>query len=298
MSDQRAVLRDTLAQAADTLQEAGVPSPQVDAAALAAHALGLPQLVVATAPPLPPDFGPTYRRLVARRAAREPLQHIIGSVGFRYLTLRIAHGVFCPRPETEVVAQAAVDEARAVAETGRAPLIVDLGCGSGAIALSVANEVPSAWVAAVDLAPVAVELTRVNRELLDLPAVRVEHGDAQDPDVLADLDGDVDVVVTNPPYIPLDAVIRDPEVAEHDPALALWSGADGLELMRGIERRAGHLLRPGALLVAEHGDAQGASAPDVFTGTGRWREVTDHEDLATRPRFVTARRAGGERVTM
>src|SRR5690625_7846621 len=109
MSDQRAVLRATIAQAADTLQQAGVPSPQVDAVALAAHALGLSQLVVATAPPLPPDFDATYRRLVARRAAREPLQPIVGSVGFRYLTLRSVHGVFCPRPETELVAQAAID---------------------------------------------------------------------------------------------------------------------------------------------------------------------------------------------
>jgi len=297
MSDQRAVLRATIAQAADTLQQAGVPSPQVDAVALAAHALGLSQLVVATAPPLPPDFDATYRRLVARRAAREPLQHIVGSVGFRYLTLRSVHGVFCPRPETELVAQAAIDEAWGVAEAGRTPVVVDLGCGSGAIALSVANEVPTARVAAVDLATAAVELTRVNRELLGLGRVRVEHGDAGDPQVLADLDGEVDVVVTNPPYIPVDAVIGDAEVAEHDPALALWSGVDGLELMREIERRARDLLRPGGLLVAEHGDAQGASAPDVFAGTGAWREVADHEDLATRPRFVTARHAGGEIVT-
>jgi release factor glutamine methyltransferase len=164
--------------------------------------------------------------------------------------------------------------------------VVDLCTGSGAIALSVADEVPDAQVHAVELSPDAHRWAARN---LAGSGVELRLGDMGE--AFGDLDGTVDVVVSNPPYIPLGADIRDPEVAEHDPALALWSGDDGLDAMRVLERAAARLLVPGGLLVAEHADLQGETAPAVFTATGRWHDVADHPDLAGRPRYVTARRA-------
>jgi release factor glutamine methyltransferase len=113
-------------------------------------------------------------------------------------------------------------------------------------------------------------------------------------DAFHDLDGAVDVVVSNPPYIPLEAYESVAvEAREHDPATALWSGEDGLDAIRVVEAVAARLLRAGGVAGVEHADAQGATAPAVFTATGRWRDVRDHRDLAERPRFVTARLAGG-----
>lgn len=283
-------LRSAIRDATAVLRAAGVPSPQADAHRLAAFTLGRDQLVLAMAPPVPATFEADYGEVVQRRARRTPLQHILGSTGFRHLEVRVEPGVFTPRPETEVVAQAAIDEARAVLTDGREPVVVDLCCGSGVIALSVATEVVAAHVTAVDLSTHAVELTRRNAEQAGVTGMRLEQGDVGDPAVLADLDETVDVVVTNPPYIPVGAVVRDPEVVEHDPPLALWSGADGLDLMRALEVRASALLRPGGLLVAEHADQQGEAAPAVFAASGRWDDVRDHLDLAGRARYVTARR--------
>jgi release factor glutamine methyltransferase len=120
-------------------------------------------------------------------------------------------------------------------------------------------------------------------------AVDLRLGDMVD--AFHDLDGAVDVVVANPPYIPVGAVVRDPEVAAHDPSLALWSGADGLDAMRVVEAVAARLLRPGGTVVAEHADLQGRSAPEVFRHTACWVDVRDHADLAGRDRYLTASRA-------
>jgi len=180
------------------------------------------------------------------------------------------------------VAGAAIEEARRL---GGSPVVVDLGTGSGAIALSVADEVPGARVHAVEADPGAVAWAGRN---LAGSGVELRTGDLAD--AFGDLDGTVDVVVSNPPYIPLDAVIRDPEVAAHDPAAALWSGPDGLDAMRAVERVAWRLLRSGGLVVAEHADLQGESAPRVFSTAGRWVDVRDPRDLAGRDRYLTARR--------
>ena len=272
-------LRTALAAAADRLEAAGVPSSRFDAEELAALSLGIDRRDLWRHDDVGADFG-TY---VGRRAAREPLQHITGQAHFRHLTLAVGPGVFVPRPETEVVAGAAVAAARRLAD----PVVVDLGTGSGAIALAVAGEVSAARVHAVEADPAAHGWAARN-----CAGTRVQLRLGDMAEAFPDLDGEVDVVVSNPPYIPVDAHIRDPEVAAHEPAAALWSGADGLDAVRVVERVAARLLRPGGVVVVEHADLQGESAPAVFVRSSstprRWTDVVDHQDLAGRDRYVTA----------
>lgn len=291
-------LRQVVTGAGRLLAEAGVPSPAHDAEALAAYALGLDRLEWALAPEAADEgFTARYAALVERRRRREPLQRIVGSAGFRYLTVVVADDVFVPRPETEVVAQVAVDEAARLSGGGSAPLVVDLCCGSGVIGVSVAAEVPTARVVAVDSSMAAVAATRVNAAGAGARvALRVEvrAGDACDPATLGDLDGTVDVLVANPPYIPPDAVPQDPEVRDHDPDLALYGGgADGLQVPRGVVRAAARLLRPGGLFVMEHAEVQAAAVREVV-GAGGFTAVRTERDLTGRERMVVARRAGAD----
>ena len=287
-------MRTLVEAAARVLADAGVGSPRHDATALAAYALGLPRLDLVLAPPVPDGFTEEFAGLVDRRRRREPLQHIVGSTVFRYLTLRVEPGVFVPRPETETVAQVAVDEAARLATEGREPLVVDLCCGAGGIALSVDTEVPGSRVVAVDASPEAVALTRHNCAVAGPPApitMRIEQGDVRDPALLADLDGTVDVVVSNPPYIPPDAVPVDPEVRDHDPDLALYGGGlDGLEVPRAVLTAAARLLVPGGLLVMEHAEVQAAAARAAAEATGAFEAVESRADLTGRPRMLVARR--------
>lgn len=203
------------------------------------------------------------------------------TVRFRSIDLLIGPGVFTPQPETEVVVEAVVDELRTLDR----PVVVDLCTGSGTIAFSVAAEVAGAVVHAVEADPVAARWARANAERLGLP-VKVVNGDAGD--ALRELDGTVDVVVSNPPYVAeheLDDV--DPEVRDKDPHFALLAGPDGLDVVRLVEQTAWRLLRPGGLVVVEHSDRQGVTAPRVF---GRWADVRDFPDQEGRDRFLTARR--------
>lgn len=280
---------ESIAEAERVLAAAGVPSPRYDAEELAAHALGIERRDLVRLDALEPAAQRVFAELVRRRAVREPLQHITGRAYFRRLVLAVGPGVFVPRPETEVVAGAAIDATRRVVTDGRAPVVVDLGTGSGAIALSVADEAPQARVYAVEADNAAILWAQRN---LVGSAVRLVQADlAAVADCLPELAGQVDVVVSNPPYIPDGAQIRDPEVATHDPALALWSGPDGLTAIRAVAETAARLLRPGGAAVVEHADLQGESAPAVFRATGEWAAVTDHEDLTGRPRFLIAERA-------
>ncbi len=282
-------LREALREATLRLAAAGVPSPRHDAEALAAHALGVERGELWRHDTAPEEL----EALVVRRESREPLQHITGTAYFRHLELRVGAGVFIPRPETEVLAGWAVERASQRPD----PLVVDLCTGSGAIALSVAQEVRDAVVHGVELSGEALAWARRNVEESGLAGrVTLHEGDATCADVLlAPLLGQVDVVVSNPPYIPGGAVIRDPEVSAHDPALALWSGQDGLDAMRGIVRAASRLLRPGGWLGVEHADAQGEAVPALVRAAGGWGDVIDHPDLAGRPRFITARLGVHER---
>ena len=278
-------LRETVDEAARRLATAGVPSARHDAEALAAHVLGVDRRDLWRHDEIAPRAQHSYDALVVRRERREPLQHLTGVAYFRHLTLAVGPGVFVPRPETELVAGAAIDESRRIANTGGTPVVVDLGTGSGAIARSVADEVPAAVVHAVELAEDALIWARRN---LEGSRVQLHTGDLAAG--VPELDGTVDVVVSNPPYIPLDGVPRDPEVRDHDPVTSLYAGVDGLDVIRIVARVAARLLRPDGFVVVEHADEQGTSVRAVFDAA-RWTDVADHDDLAGRPRFVTARRA-------
>jgi release factor glutamine methyltransferase len=282
-------LRAALASAVARLAEAGVASPRFDADELAAHVLKVPRSGLITADDFTPDQRKRFDELIDERASRVPLQHLTGLAGFRYLELAVGPGVFVPRPETELLAGWGLDT---VAEL-TAPTVVDLCSGSGAIALSVANERPDAVVHAVEREAYAVAWARRNAEARvaagDTP-IALLHADATDPTVLADLDGTVDLVLTNPPYVPDGSVVAR-EAAEHDPGAALWGGPDGLVVVRKLVARAAVLLRPGGWIGIEHADVQGAAVPALLAATGDWTDIVDHRDLAERPRFTTARRA-------
>ena len=274
--------REVLAAAAGRLADGGVASPDHDAAELLAHVLGTTRSRLVLVDEVPEDRLGEYDALVARRAAREPLQHLLGVAYFRHVELRVGPGVFVPRPETELLAGWAVEQASALER----PVVVDLCTGSGAIARAIVDEVPAATVHAVELDEPAHGWATRN---LAGTGVDLRQGDMAC--AFDDLAGTVDVITCNPPYIPLEAWESvAPEARDHDPHLALFSGADGLDAMRVLERRAALLLRPGGVVGAEHADVQGESAPAVFTAAGRWFDVRDHRDLAGRPRFVTARR--------
>lgn len=278
-------LAAALREAAAILARAGVPSPAVDAELLAAHLLresrGRIKALAFTDAPVPPG----YAELVAERAARIPLQHLTGTASFRYLELMVGPGVFVPRPETETVAQLAVDAARRAAAGGKVPVkAVDLGTGSGAIAASLATEVPEAEVHAVELSPLALAWARLNLEPL---GVHLVHGDLRT--ALAEHDGTFDVVVSNPPYVPPDAVPNEPEAAEHDPAMALYGGGrDGLDLPLAAARSAARLLNPSGYFVMEHAEVQAERIAALLAAQPCWQDVATHSDLNGRPRATSA----------
>ena len=284
--------RELLTDAVEVLQEADVASPGVDAELLLAFVLGIERSGLLLVSDVPSAEAARFRGLIARRAAREPLQHLTGAAYFRYVELLVGPGVFVPRPETELLAGWAIDELTRLVRSDRTPVVVDLCTGSGAIAKAIKDEVPEADVHAVELSPDAHAWAERN---LEGTGVDLRLGDAFD--AFDDLIGTIDVVVCNPPYIPLEAWESvAPEARDHDPHLALFSGDDGLDAMRRLAERAALLLTPGGVVGAEHADEQGpdgigGGAPAVFSATGDWAEVRDHSDLAGRARFVTARLA-------
>jgi release factor glutamine methyltransferase len=281
------LLMNEIAAAVTRLADAGVESPRTDAELIAAHRHGVRRSELHLVRDA--DFDSRFWDDIARRAAREPLQHITGIAYFRYLDLEVGPGVFVPRPETEVMTGWAIDRLTEmdVAE----PVAVDLGSGSGAIALALAQEVPRARVHAVEGDPLAREWTTRNIERSERAAphlagrVTLHAGDFES--ALAELDGTVDLVISNPPYIPVGAWVP-PEVGEYEPAAALFSGTDGLDAIRVVERVAKRLLRPGGLVAVEHGAPQGAAVYWVFAEECGWRQTRNHRDLTGLDRFVTA----------
>jgi release factor glutamine methyltransferase len=275
--------RPVLAEAATRLRAAGVASPEHDAAELLAHVLGTERPRLSLVDEVGAAELAAYDALVARRAAREPLQHLTGTAWFRHVSVQVGPGVFTPRPETELLAGWAIEAATSL----EAPVVVDLCTGSGAIAKSLADEVPTATIHAVEADPPAYAWAVRNLAGTDVDLRQGDFGTAFD-----DLLGGVDVVVCNPPYVPLEAWESvAPEARDHDPHLALFSGADGLDAIRVLAVRAAELLRPGGVVGVEHADVQGESVPALFSATGRWTEVRDHADLTGRARYTTARLA-------
>jgi release factor glutamine methyltransferase len=275
--------------AIEQLAQAGVESPDVDAELLIGHALGVSrgevQAKSVTGAAVSDEDSAGIRMLIARREAREPLQHITGRAPFRNLELAVGPGVFVPRPETEQVVQLAIDALWAV--PSEHPIAVDLGSGSGAIALAMATEVPHSVVYAAENSPEAFPWTTRNFDESGAGNAHLVFADLAD--AFAELDGTVDVVISNPPYIPAEAIPRDPEVRLFDPAHALYSGADGLDAVRQVSQTGLRLLHPGGTLVIEHGELQAADIAALLRADG-WTAVASHRDLLGRDRATTALR--------
>jgi release factor glutamine methyltransferase len=278
--------REVLASAAWRLRHAGVASPDHDAEVMLSAMLDVPRTRLGLADELTPDEERAFDAMVVRRARREPLQHILGRATFRYVDVEVGPGVFVPRPETEALAGWAIDHLRRLRTMQPTPVAVDLCTGSAAMALSIATEVPEVTVHAVEVSDRACAYAARN---LNGSGVQLHEGDIAD--ALPLLDGSVDVVVSNPPYIPLAAYDSvDAEARNYDPPVALWAGPDGLDMVRLVEQVAARLLRSGGVVGCEHADVQGEVATAVFSRSGHWTQVRDRADLAGRPRFVTASR--------
>jgi release factor glutamine methyltransferase len=277
-------LAAAVSEATAVLRDAGVPSPRVDAELLADHLLGvglgrLRAMMLADAP-----APPGYTELVAERARRIPLQHLTGVAHFRYLELAVGPGVFIPRPETESVVQLVIDHVKGLAH----PRVVDLGTGSGAIAGSIAHEVPGAEVHAVEYSPFAYAWAEKNLAPLGVTLVL---GDLRN--ALPELNATFDVVVSNPPYIPAEAVPNEPEAALHDPPEALYGGGeDGMELPTAAAASAARLLVPGGYFVMEHAEVQATWIAAMLKRAGSWTGITTHLDLNGRERATSAVLAG------
>lgn len=275
---------DVTWEVSETLAGAALPSPGADARILVAHVLGVEVKQMLTAPPLDEEQLRRLDELVNRRLAGEPVQHITGQAHFRYETLAVGPGVFIPRPETEPLVDLALDV------LGRRPVgrrrVVELGAGSGAITLSLAREMGGLDLHAVELSAEAWPWLTRNLEGVDVDLVHADMATA-----FEELVGTVDLVVSNPPYVP-DGHRRlmPDDVLGHDPDIALFSGPDGLDAVRVVRDRALRLLRPGGFVVMEHDESHADRVRDLFGGPG-FDETSMHDDLAGRPRHVLARRA-------
>ena len=281
-------VRDLIAAGTTVLESAEVASAHKNATELLAFVLNDDIVSSLSDTEVSADEERAFLDLIARRTTRVPLQHLTGKAYFRHLELLVGPGVFIPRPETELLAQVAIDELKCTG--GR--VAVELCAGSGAIALSIATEVPHVVVHAVEKSPEAFEWLNKNvakyASQLDLNESKVITylGDATDLSLLANFIGSVETVITNPPYIPDAMIPREPEVRDHDPHIALFGGADGFDVARGVIDVAQQLLVPGGLFAMEHADVQGESVLDLLQD---WIDPVDHLDYNRLPRYVTAR---------
>ena len=285
----RQPLRLAILEAERILGAAGVASPRVDAELIAAHVLGVERTRLPMVPLVDPPVVDAIGQLVAQRAKRVPLQHLTGWAAMGQISVGVGPGVFVPRPETELLLEWGLH----LLADARDPVVVDLCTGTGVLALALAHERPDAVVHAVELDSVALAWARQNAELCaqggDTP-IRLYAGDVTDPAILSDVDGTVDLVLCNPPYVPEGTEVP-PEVSDHDPAMAVFSGADGLDVIRPVVTAAARLLRPGGGLAIEHDDTHGYKVPELLAARRVLTDVQDHLDLAGRSRFSTARRA-------
>lgn len=290
MSVSRVPLRLAIVEATRVLTEAGVPSPRVDAELLAAHLLSVPRGRLGLTPLVEPEVAEAYRATVAQRAKRIPLQHIIGTSSLGEIDVEVGPGVFVPRPETELLLAWAL---AFLESAGRhPPVVLDLCTGSGALALAIAHARPDAVVHAVEKDPHALAWARRNADLRasdgDTP-VHLHHGDVTERTVLTELDGTVDLVVANPPYVPTSARL-DPEVIDHDPHVALFGGPDGLSVIEPMIANIARWLRIDGGVGIEHDDSHGDRVVALLEGRAVFGDVSQHRDLADRARFAVARR--------
>ncbi len=274
-------LRRAIDSAAELLAEAGIDSARCDAEQLAAHLAGTDRGRLTLIESPGDEFFARYRDIIAERSQRVPLQHLIGTVAFGPVLLHVGPGVFIPRPETEAILAWATAQHLAAR-----PVIVDVCTGSGALAVALAQQRPAARIIGIDDSLTALEYARRNTEG---STVELVHADATAPDLLSELDGQVDLVVANPPYVP-DGTVLEPEVTQHDPRHAVFGGPDGMTLITAVVGHAGRWLRPGGLFAVEHDDTTSAKTVELVAGTGLFDAIEARKDLAGRPRFVTARR--------
>jgi release factor glutamine methyltransferase len=284
----RQPLRLAVLEAQRILTDAGVESPRVDAELLAAHVVGVPRGRLSMVPLVDQPVVEALRLLVSQRAKRVPLQHLTGTATMGPIDVAVGPGVFIPRPETEMLLTWGLAALDGVSQ----PLVVDLCTGSGALALAMAHARPDAQVHAVERDPVALSWARRNADMRaaagDTPVV-LYSGDVADPGLLVALDGMAHLVLCNPPYVPLNAALP-PEVAWHEPPVALFAGDDGLAVIPDVVRTGTRLLREGGSIAIEHDDSQAEAVPALLAARRVLTDVADHVDLAGRPRFATARR--------
>ena len=282
-------LKQAVDGAAARFAAVGIEQASVDAELIAAHVLQVSRgelgAKMVTGESFDANQSELFAALVEKRSARVPLQHLTGVAYFRNLELQVGPGVFVPRPETELLVDLAIDalSKSALAETAN-PIVVDLGTGSGAIALAIAQELPQSKVFAVELNPDSISFTRKNFERYGQNAKLVQ-GDMAD--AFAELNGQVHLLVSNPPYIPNDMVPRDPEVHLHDPKLALYGGADGMDLVHTVLAVANRLLVSGGKLLIEHADIQGEITRRLASEAG-FIDVKTLQDLTGRDRALSA----------
>lgn len=271
-----------LEQAREQLTFASVPSPDADAHWLLAHSMQSTRAEVLRRITLDEVLNQSELEIfyqgLQRRLKREPLQHITGRAAFRKLELAVGPGVFIPRFETEQVTQIAIDFLNSL---DAKPLAVDLGCGSGAIAISLAQET-KADVIAIELSPEAARYAEMNIKQF-APEVELVVGGFEE---FLPSYRNLDLVIANPPYIPISAVPVDPEVSKYDPELALYSGEDGLDAIREIVAIAAFALRPSGMLVLEHADGQSDQVCELLLAEG-FTSVTAHPDPTGRLRAVS-----------
>lgn len=276
-------LRRAIDSAATVLAEAGIGSARWEAEELAAYLTGSDRGRLSLLDAPGEEFFGRYRAIVTERARRIPLQHLTGTAAFGPVTLHVGPGVFIPRPETEAMLEWAMAQ-----QLPAQPVIVDVCTGSGALAVALSQHWPKARLLGIDDSEAALGYARQNSAGT---AVELVCADVTTPDVLADLDGHVDLVVANPPYVP-DGAELEPEVSQYDPRHAIFGGPDGMAVIRAIVGLAGRWLRPGGFLGVEHDDSTSHQTIETISGTKLFDDVVARTDLSGRPRFVTARRKG------
>jgi release factor glutamine methyltransferase len=281
------LISEALESATDKLTSAGVTSPSVDAELLGCFVLGIERseltMLSLREELFPEDKIFQFETAVARRVKREPLQHITGLAPFRHLELHVGPGVFIPRPETEQLVELAIESIKKIEK----PLVVDLCSGSGAIAISLATELEGSRVFSVELSEQAFEFLSNNYQKYGLDTKSAKNEDLAN--AFDELEAQVDLVISNPPYIPDSAVPVDLEVQLHEPSLALYGGEDGLDVIRRISDRALYLLKPSGLLLLEHADTQAQAVSQLLLNQG-WQEVISSQDLAGKDRMISARK--------
>lgn len=275
-------LRCAIESATTLLADAGIDSARYEAEELAAHLTGTERGRLPLIDSPDDTFFDRYHAAIAARSRRVPLQHITGTAAFGPVRLLVGPGVFIPRPETEAILEWATAQ-----RLPQAPVIVDLCTGSGALAIALAQHWPEARLLGIDDSDAALEYARKNSA-----GTKVEllHADVTKPGLLTDLDGQVDLVVANPPYVP-DGAPVEPEVSHYDPSHAVFGGTDGMTVINAIVRLAGRWLRPGGFFAVEHDDTTSSLTCELISGTERFDDVVARTDLTGRPRFVTARRS-------